>query len=102
MSDEREIVDEFAVPPDADGLAGLVRRMDANPKLELNPTVAPKTKARNIRQPPRRTGGNRESATEKLVARSVYAPASSKRKNPLARGGFCIAGAGFEPATFGL
>ena len=25
-----------------------------------------------------------------------------KSKSPLARGGFCIAGAGFEPATFGL
>jgi len=56
MSDEREIVDEFAVPPDADGLAGLVRRMDANPKLELNPTVAP--------QPKRETSGTRRDGPE--------------------------------------
>lgn len=31
LSDEGEIVDEFAVPPDADGLAGLVRRVGPEP-----------------------------------------------------------------------
>jgi len=33
-------------------------------------------------------------------ARSTTVP--RKTKTPLARGGFWIAGAGFEPATFGL
>jgi transposase len=31
LSDEGEIVDEFAVPPDVDGLAGLVRRVGPEP-----------------------------------------------------------------------
>ena len=50
-------------------------------------------------------GSSPSAKLDPIWTRSLRSFARSgprKSKSPLARGGFCIAGAGFEPATFGL